>query len=496
MIHSREQFAVIEQELAGLKTAREATDSSAVKAALDGKVRDLEAELEEYDALAVQAPTILELEEVEALPQTLRRARIAAGRSQEDLARALAIDLARLEEYEDTSYSYADLSLIYRAADELSLAPSPLTPSPLTPSPLTPSPLTPSPLTPSPLTPSPLTPSPLAPSPLTAVSAERFLERLQSAGLSRTFWEARLTPLAFGRDAEGASRAVVPPAGFVLSAAAWPKRIFGFGAERIFGDEALVAPAVEGLSEEASPALRLMAGYASYVLRVGLAATAYQTSRPLPSSPAAVRALAGDDPERHFERLLAAAYDHGVVVLPLVDAGPLRGACLRDEGRDGIVLGQELSFPALWLHDLLERWWYLASDAQSTGLTRFFSPEIANAGRPARDALRFVGNVLLDDRAEELMKACQDRAAGKLPRLEEAVETVAADEGVPQAALAAHLAHRLALAGTDWWPVAYELLSPGSPRSQAREQLLAAVRLADVDELDRHLLMASLHEPL
>jgi hypothetical protein len=58
----------------------------AQKVGLKSQLQDLEAELQEYEALKTGGPKVLELDSLDGLPKVLIQARIAAGWTQGDLA--------------------------------------------------------------------------------------------------------------------------------------------------------------------------------------------------------------------------------------------------------------------------------------------------------------------------------------------------------------------------------------------------------------------------
>ncbi len=85
------------------------------KLELDGlksQLQDLKAELQEYEALRSGRRTSIALDSIEELPKTLIKARIAAGLSQEELARKLGLKPQQIQRYEATNYQSASMERI------------------------------------------------------------------------------------------------------------------------------------------------------------------------------------------------------------------------------------------------------------------------------------------------------------------------------------------------------------------------------------------------
>jgi ribosome-binding protein aMBF1 (putative translation factor) len=79
---------------------------------LRSQLADLQAQLEEYEAIRSGKRGTLELESVEELPHVLIRARIAAGLSQKDLAKRLGLKEQQIQRYEATEYASASFARV------------------------------------------------------------------------------------------------------------------------------------------------------------------------------------------------------------------------------------------------------------------------------------------------------------------------------------------------------------------------------------------------
>ena len=93
----------------------------AQKAAVRSQLRDLEAELHEYESLKSGGPKTLELDSLDALPKVLIQARIAAGLTQEDLAARLGVKPQQIQRYEASDYKAASFARLLEVASVLNL---------------------------------------------------------------------------------------------------------------------------------------------------------------------------------------------------------------------------------------------------------------------------------------------------------------------------------------------------------------------------------------
>lgn len=94
---------------------------AAQKAGVQSQLRELEAELREYERLKSGGQTILELDSLDALPKVLIQARIAAGLTQEDLAARLGLKPQQIQRYEANDYQTASLARLLEIARVLNL---------------------------------------------------------------------------------------------------------------------------------------------------------------------------------------------------------------------------------------------------------------------------------------------------------------------------------------------------------------------------------------
>jgi hypothetical protein len=201
-----------------------------------------------------------------------------------------------------------------------------------------------------------------------------------------------------------------------------------------------------------------------------------------------------------FRTALRFAWDLGVVVLPLNDPGAFHGACWRRGGVNVVVLKQRLRYPARWLFDLLHELRHAGENPDAPEFEVLEGAEISDERRNSkeeRDASWFSGQVVLDGRAEELVKACISVSGGDLRRMKSAVESVAAREGFAPEQLANYLAFRLSLQGENWWGPATKLQDMTyDPSAYARDLFFERFDFSRLSEVDLNLLTLALHDEM
>lgn len=84
----------------------------AQRAAAESHLRDLQQQLAAYERLQMGRSKELVLEAVEGLPKALIRARMAAGMTQEGLARRLGVKTQQIQRYKATEYDSASFARI------------------------------------------------------------------------------------------------------------------------------------------------------------------------------------------------------------------------------------------------------------------------------------------------------------------------------------------------------------------------------------------------
>ena len=188
----------------------------------------------------------------------------------------------------------------------------------------------------------------------------------------------------------------------------------------------------------------------------------------------------------------------GIPVLPLRDPGAFHGACIREAGRNVIVLKQQTGSAARWLFDVLHELRHAGEDLEQEQ-REIIEPGITSKERRESEeeklASRFAGDVVLDGRAEELAGMCVQAAGKAVERLKLAVPQVAKRENVAVDALANYMAFRLSLQNINWWGTATKLQDVAKePWQFARDTLLRHINFGSLNEIDRNLLQQAISD--
>ncbi|MCU1251144.1 MAG: hypothetical protein JWQ49_4173 [Edaphobacter sp.] len=473
MIRNERQYKITKAEVAKLQKALQAAESTTValgidplfvRAEIDGLQSQLEEmveEIESYERLRDGAEEIPAVRSVQDIPRALIQTRIRAGLTQEDLAERVGLKPQQIQRYEASDYASANLSRVSEIAQalEISLEESHAS--------------------------------------IPDFKFAGMMRRLKSAGLPPQFVANRLLPKR--QISEGATGGE----DLTLEAAQAIERIYGWHPGVLLGNETLDVSRVAASQARfkvpaRSNGLQLGAYvvYAHYLALLLLEATK-PSAVPLSSDPSEVRRLIlGTYGAVTFEAVLQFVWSCGIPVLTLNDRGTFHGACWRHGGRNVIVLKQQTQSTARWIFDLLHEYFHAAhnphlddhpvvEEAENSETRRKSPEEIA--------ASSFAGDVMLDNRAQELAERCVQLARGSVERLKEAVAKVARQEAIDLGALAQYMAFRLSAQGVNWWGAATNLqTSLITSASLPRELLLKNADLTQLNPVDRGLLLRSL----
>lgn len=434
--------------------------------ALRSQWTELQEELQEYESLRSGKRRVLQLSSFSDLPRALIQARIAAGLSQEDLAKRLGIKSQQVQRYEATDYLGASLSRVSEVVQTLGLQ----------------------------------------------VQEDVFLpggefslgilfKRLSGVGLDREFVRRRLLPtpsepVATEEEKEGQSVALEGVEGL--------HRIYGWLPADLFGTNALqFQGAASATGRFKLPARVREIGLGAYVIYAHyLALLVLQALPDLPAKRLSTdwkevrKSILDGYGDLNFETALKYMWSLGIPVLPLNDAGTFHGACWRLGGRNVIVLKQRTKSAAKWLNDLLHEYFHAAQKSDLEEHPVIEENEMSSSRRNSTEeqaASQFAGDVMLDGRAEELAGQCVTAARNKVEFLKNAVPMVAQRGRVQVDALANYMAFRLSLQGINWWGAANNLQADGSSvMCTPRDMLLERVSLGLLNPIDRDLLLRAL----
>lgn len=88
----------------------------AQKDAMQSQLESLRRQIRDYEQLRRHGGKTLDVRSIEKLPQSLIRARIAAGLTQKELATRLGVKEQQVQRYEATNYSSASLARVLEIA--------------------------------------------------------------------------------------------------------------------------------------------------------------------------------------------------------------------------------------------------------------------------------------------------------------------------------------------------------------------------------------------
>lgn len=466
------QIADLDQALTQLIAQPEGPPQlqQAEEAALHSQIIELRTQVEEYEALVSGERAVLTLESFEELPRALIKARIAAGLSQKDLAERLSLKEQQIQRYEATDYASASLERVQeviralgvRVREDIIL-------------------------------------------PKAKLSLDRLLTRLNHAGLDSDFVITRLIPRTLRAHLEDPQDTSDLDT-LILRVAATVGRVFSWTNAAIFGTAPLVLnTAVIGatryktasrVDEQRTSAYTV---YAHFLALLVLEATEMLPRKPIPTDPRVLREeIISTYGTLNFEHALRYVWGLGIPVLPLADSGAFHGACWRVNGRNVIVLKQQVYSPARWLFDLIHELYHAGQHPNQQELNVIEHNELAKErleSEEEQEASRCAGDVMLDGRAEALVQQCVQAAGGSIERLKKVLPRVAERERVRVDALANYTAFRLSLQGRNWWGAAKNLqMTSPDPWLIARDVALEHVNLDALNETDRSLLVQALAE--
>jgi transcriptional regulator with XRE-family HTH domain len=477
MISNQRQYRITKAQLEKLKSA--IADLHGKKAdlahvhpvlvraqedALSSQVEELREQLAEFDALTTGREKVLEVGSFEELPKALIRARIAAGLSQKELADRLGLKEQQVQRYEATEYASASLARLRAIVDAIGIK---------------------------------VREEVFLPN--ADVSPKNLTERLDAIGISRDFVLKRLLPRELGAQlldaAEGKAK---DAAAIVLRAAGVIGRVFGWSPAVIFTREPIPIDVaalgtrfkLPGRTDDMR--LSVYTLYAHYLALLVLQATPDLSVQALSDDPQVVRAeILSRFGSVDLKAVLEYVWSKGIPVLPLQDSGAFHGACWRAGGRNVIALKQVTASQSRWLFDLLHEYW------EATQETAEINRAVVEGGEPLActedkeiEANRFAGDVLLDNRAEELAQQCAKAAGGSVEKLKAVVPQVARRADVSVDALANYMAFRLTLDRVNWWGAANNLQTKGTvPFVIARDALMSKVDLTKLNSFDADVLL-------
>ena len=431
--------------------------------ALDSQLKDLKAEILEYENLTRGKLQKFEIESIDELPRTLIAARIALGLGQRDLAERLGLKEQQIQRYEATDYASASLSRVIEVVNALNLK---------------------------------VHENIFFPN--VTRTFDHLFSRLKNLGIEREFAFKRLIPrdiIALFKMGETENESAL-----VTRSAAIIGKIFDLKPDLLLSNEPLCLKTTDVTVSFKLPQgrkkgfLTAYTFYAHYLALLTLEATKNIRQKKIHNDPIKVRnAIISKYGSIKFEYVLDYVWNLGIPVLPLNDSGAFNGACWRVERRNAIVIKQKSQYTSRWLFDLLHELYHAGQEPDKDKYEVIDGEDTDLESLEEQTASQFAGDVLLAGRAEELTEKCVEIARGKVEWLKNAVKQVATDEKVPVNFLANYIAYRLSLQNINWWGVANNLQVPGeSPWEITRDYFLEKIDLSCLNKTDQRLIQLAM----
>lgn len=426
--------------------------------ALAAQRQELADEIANYTRLRSGEVRTFDIGSLSELPRTLIDARIAAGLNQRDLANRLGLKEQQIQRYEAQRYEGASFARIADVADAIGIE------------------------------------IPGRIEVLRATSPDAVLKRVRAAGIDADLVGRRIMPTF------DPSRSGVDVLADRLEV------LFGWSPAAVTSSGALALPGEGGRTARyklpRGRDARSVAGYTAYAH--GLARICADAMRGSPRCPIPTEwqrfreQVVRERGSLSFDAVLDAAWDMGVVVLPLGDGGSFHGACWRIDNVNVVVLKQNTSAIARWTHDLLHELYHAGQRPDDPDFEVVEAPETSEERRSDPEEKRatwFASQVSLAGRSEELFKLAMRAAGDDLRSLKRAVARVAAAENADLGALANYAAFRLSLQGENWWGAAHNLQDVAhDPLGTARDRFFERFDFSRLDRTKLDLLTLALND--
>lgn len=424
--------------------------------ALRGQVFTLRRELQEYEDLRSGKIPLPELTNIENLPKTLIKSRIALGLSQKDLAEKIGLQEQQIQRYEHTGYESASYARLEEILKALMLEKEKMEFS-------------------------------------SQSDIRSVLRTLSSVGLDHNFITKRILPNSF-LDSKHSS----PSAISNIQSIARLEKIFGWTSEQIFGNEPLTIKPIKVKFKMPSNANHLKVHadsvFAHYIAMLLAHANKDLEKKSPPDNPYQLHDdIISDMSSISFKNLVQYVWKLGIPVISL-DPLSFHAACFNDNYGSVIVLTQKTKSEARWMFDLLHELYHAITNTERID----FYDDLSNA-EDESDANKFAHAALLGKNTRDPLDLCLDKClVGRnwnLSYMKKVVMDVANEEKIRIDVLANYVAHRLSTEGLwNWWGVAQKMQVPYDAHTIIRDEVLKYSDFTSLSEPDRDLLTQNLRE--
>lgn len=435
--------------------------------ATQSQLQELNADVQEYEALKSGQIAIFETSSLDDLPLLLVKARIARGVNHKELAERLNVKEQQVQRWESNDFAGASIENLKAIANALGVV---------------------------------FTQKLYIPH--KDVTPDKFLRLFEGSGLSSDFILRRIVSPQIA----SSFRTGRVDLRDVVGAASSISTVFGFG----LGD--LMELKVPQFNYSAIAATRFklpsrlnrndITGYTLYAHYLAATLSQCVENKPRQNLPSNAKdlyqAVTGPDKPMTVERIINFLWDCGIIVLPLSEAGGFHGAVWKINGRFVIVLKQTTSLESRWLFDALHEGGHIRNGDVTEKADLIEKEEISleTHGKEEEAANEWAQDVLFNCQVDEIEEACTKACKHRLQNLKSALPKVAKDFNVNLGSLANHMAFRLEEdTGAKWWGAARNLQTAGrNPFSIAREILLRNVNLSLLSPFDRELILRAISD--
>ena len=276
------------------------------------------------------------------------------------------------------------------------------------------------------------------------------LSKLTKAGFGRKFVLSRMIhPRSLEKVAKQSGATLDK---YMISLYKHLNHVFGWTWDQLTGSSDLPTPVTgsTGAKFKVEPhhnleKISVYSKYAHYLATVAAAAAETLVKKDVPATATAMRkAIKASYGSINFENTLKYAWDCGVIVIPLNEKGSFHGVCIREKGRNVIILNPKKQLLSTWLFDLLHELSHAGQEPDQESFDKIEEVVTSHERRTSKEevyANEFANAVIFGKNAINLYNQCIKRSDGKLNLLKQAIQQVAQENNVISDVLANYIAH-------------------------------------------------------
>lgn len=438
----------------------------AIKSQLD----ELEDHVAAYEKLTSSPPRVIRAESLEALPTALIQARIASGLTQSELAQKLGLKEQQIQRYEASDYTGANLRRLEEISNALGIRVEPNITLP-------------------------------------DYKTSQLFRKLSEFGLDRDFVCSRLLPKTFTDQLEGVKDFETDTKVLGLldhrlrEVYGWTISELAKSSQPVWAEESIANVRFKNGNKRQGRTTLALTVYAHYIGLLALQAAKQKRPVLVQNDPNELYAhLVKTFGKVDFRNTVQFLWDCGIPVIPLNMRGGFHAAVWRANGRNVIVLKQQLRQEGRWLIDLLHEACHTTEEPESMTFSKIdlqdpLITKVVDANE--RRATRYALIASLGQSVEKIIDECVEAANGKVENLKRYVPIVAERNNVHIGVLANAMAYRLARNSPsfNWWPTATVLQKEGiDPFDTVRQVFFENVDKRCLNQTDWDILTQALEE--